>query len=491
MGTDSDVIIGGGGPVGLWLAGELRLAGVSVTVLEKIPERGPYTRGMVMHARTLEVLAMRAMAEIPVAQGRKVPKFHFGMLPSLVDFSVLDTQFPLCPGLSATDAGGPVRAPGHRSRRYHAARVYRHGRDAGRVVRADPGRTPDGPRTFEARYAVGCDGAHSTVRKTAGIDFPGTGDTLFGYVGDITLADPPEHGTVAIAGPGGSLLVAPLPQAGRFRFAGFDPNDQDPGTALTPERLRESVIRAAGRDYGMRDPASLSRFGNATRQAADYQSGRVLLAGDAAHMHLPTGGVGLNVGVQDAMNLGWKLASVIQGRAPGELLGTYNAERHPVGAALLQNTLAQTALITAFSSESLALREVLADLINRTPELSRELAGLQSGLDVAYPAVSDDAHPLTGRRVPDLPSEGGTVFSHLASGRALLLSFAGADDLPSASGFAAARGILARAAGSWPGQDKVAVALVRPDGYVAWASDEADDEDTVAALTEFGVSFTD
>jgi 2-polyprenyl-6-methoxyphenol hydroxylase-like FAD-dependent oxidoreductase len=486
----SDVIIVGAGPVGTWLAGELRLAGASVTILERTPERGLYTRGMGVHARTLEVLAMRGMAEVPVGQGRKVPKFHYGMLPGLVDFSVLDTQFPFVLAYPqqmledwferrAVDLGATVL-------RGHAVTDVTQDQSSVRV-RAD---TPDGPRTFAARYAVGCDGARSTVREAAGIDFPGTDSTLFGYVGDVTLGDPPEHGTAAIAGHGGSLIVAPLPGSGRFRLGGFDPNDQEPGATLTPERLRASVIRAAGRDFGLRDPASLSRFGNATRQAASYQAGRVLLAGDAAHMHLPTGGVGLNVGVQDAMNLGWKLGAVVQGRAPEELLGSYHAERHPVGAELLRSTLAQTALITAFSAEGLALRQVLADLITSTPELSRKLAETQSGLSVAYLA-GPGAHPLTGRRVPDLAAEDGTVFGHLAGGSALLLNFAGAGRLPSASEFAAGRGILVRSGGRWPGQDKVAAALIRPDGYVAWAGDEGDgsDADAVAALTSFGVRF--
>jgi 2-polyprenyl-6-methoxyphenol hydroxylase-like FAD-dependent oxidoreductase len=443
---------------------------------------------MVVHARTLEVLAMRAMATVPLTRGRELSKFHYGMLPSLLDFGVLDTDFPFVlayPQQMLEDLF-ERRAVGLGATVLRGHTVTGLTQDESSVlVQAD---TPEGPRTFAARYAVGCDGAHSTVREAAGIDFPGSDDTLFGYVGDATLAHRPEQGTAVIAGPGGSLIAAPLPGTGTYRLAGFDPHDQGPGDALTPERLRRSVIRAAGRDFGMRDVTSLSRFGNATRQAADYQAGRVFVAGDAAHMHLPTGGVGLNVGVQDAMNLGWKLGAVVRGDAPEDLLRSYHAERHPVGAALLRSTLAQTALITAFSAETVALRQLLADLIKTTPELSRELASAQSGLDVAYPAAGPGDHPLTGQRMPDLTTDRGSVFSDLASGRALLLNFAGPGALPLATEAAGQHGILVRAAESWPGQ-KIAVVLVRPDGYVAWASEEAYDEEAAAAISGFGVTF--
>lgn len=484
----ADVIIAGAGPAGLWLAAELRLAGVTVTVLERTSERSAFTRGMGMHARTLEVLAMRSMADIPLEHGRKMPKWHFGMLPAMVDFGVLDTMFPFV-----------LAYP----QRLLEELLERHAIDLGATVLrgyAVSGVTQDNssvhvqaesngsPQTFEASYAVGCDGAGSTVRKSAGIAFPGTDATLFGYLGDVSLDNPPERGAAVVASPGGALVVAPLPEAGRFRVAGFDPDDQEPGDTLTAERLRDSVIRAAGHDFGIHDPSWLSCFGNATRQAADYRTGRVLLAGDAAHMHLPTGGVGLNVGIQDSMNLGWKLAAVVQGRAPGELLSSYHAERHPVGATLLTSTLAQTALIAAFTREGLALREKLASLIDRIPELSRQLALELSGLDIAYRPTASPAHPLTGSRVPDLPTDDGTVFGNLTAGRALLLSFVGPSVPQDAAEAAAALGIPVRLA-KWPGHEKVAAALIRPDGYVSWASDEPADNQLITALNAFGVRF--
>jgi 2-polyprenyl-6-methoxyphenol hydroxylase-like FAD-dependent oxidoreductase len=486
----SDVIIAGAGPTGLWLAAELRLAGVAATVLERSPERGTFTRGMGVHARTLEVLAMRCMADIPLSRGRVMPRWHFGMLPSMVDFSALDSRYPFVlaypqPLLEellerhAIDLGATVL------RGYAVSAVTQDGSSV-RVLAEGPG----GPKVFEGGYAVGCDGAGSTVRKAAGIAFPGTDATLFGYLGDVTLDNPPERGSAVIASQGGALIIAPLPAGGRYRVAGFDPHDQGPGDTLTPERLRDSVVRAAGHDFGLRDPSWLSRFGNATRQAAAYRAGRVLLAGDAAHMHLPTGGVGLNVGIQDSMNLGWKLAAVAQGRAPDDLLSTYHDERHPVGAALLTSTRAQTALIAAFTAEGLALREKLAGLIDSVPEFSRQLAWELSGLDVAYPPATTPAHPLTGTRVPDFRVEDSTVFRHLTRGRALLLNFTGRPGaLGAAAEFADALGIPARVAGPWPGHDKLAAALIRPDGYVWWATDQPSGDDVISALTAAGIRF--
>jgi 2-polyprenyl-6-methoxyphenol hydroxylase-like FAD-dependent oxidoreductase len=408
------------------------------------------------------------------------------MLPSLVDFSVLDTQFPFVlaypqPLLEdllerrATELGAAVL-------RGHTVTGLSQAESSVRIEAAGP----SGSRVFTAGFAVGCDGAGSAVRQAAGIGFPGTDSTLFGYLGDVTLDDPPELGTVAIAGRGGALIIAPLP-GGRFRVSGFDPRDQDPDMALTIDRLRASVQRAAGRDFGLRDATWTSRFGNATRQAETYRAGRVLLAGDAAHMHLPTGGVGLNVAIQDAMNLGWKLAAVTQNRAPGGLLDTYQAERHPVGAGLLKTTLAQTALIAAFSPEGLALRDVLADLMNRTPGMSAHLAADLSGLALSYPPADPAAHPLTGQRAPDLPLDGTSLFHLLTDARAVLLDFHGTLDLAAKS--AREIGITTRTAGAWPGQHGVAAAIIRPDGYVWWATDHATDDTVIAALRALGTRF--
>jgi 2-polyprenyl-6-methoxyphenol hydroxylase-like FAD-dependent oxidoreductase len=483
---DAEVVIAGAGPAGLWLAGELRLAGVPTIVLERTEARGPYTRGLGVHARTLEALAMRGVADTPVKQGRKMPRWHFGMLPSLVDFSILDTPFPFVlaypqPLLEnllerrATELGAAVL-------RGHTVTGLSQDESSVRIETSGP----SGTRVFVASFAVGCDGAGSTVRKAAGIGFPGTDSTLFGYLGDVTLDAPPEHGTVTIASRGGTLIIAPLP-GGRFRVSGFDPQDQDPEVALTIDRLRASVQRAAGRDFGMRDATWTSRFGNATRQAAAYRAGRVFLAGDAAHMHMPAGGVGLNVGIQDAMNLGWKLAAVAQNRAPGELLDTYHTERHPVGASLLKNTLAQTALIAAFSPEGLALRDVLADLMSRTPGMSAHLAADMSGLALSYPPADPAAHPLTGQRAPDLPVGATSLFHLLADGRALLLDFHGTLDQAAKS--ARDLGITTHAADAWPGQHGVAAAIIRPDGYVWWATGHATEDTVSAALCALGTHF--
>jgi 2-polyprenyl-6-methoxyphenol hydroxylase-like FAD-dependent oxidoreductase len=518
--SPSKVIIVGAGPVGLWLAGELRLAGVETTVLERTAARSPFTRGLGMHARTLEVLAMRSAATVPLAAGRRMPKWHFGMLSSLLDFSVLDTEYPFvlaypqplledllerrAVGLGATvlrghtvtgiaqdETGGAVTVTASVATDLaDAAGSESQNRGTG----TEPG---DGSAVmFDAAFVVGCDGAGSTVRKAAGIAFPGTDSTFFGYLADVTLDNPPELATVSAFSPGGALIVAPLP-GGRYRVAGFDPAEQDPDTVLTEERLRASVTRATdGNDFGLRDATWLSRFGSAARQAERYRAGRVLLAGDAAHMHFPTGGVGLNVGIQDAMNLGWKLAAVVQGRAPQALLDSYQAERHPIGTALLENTLAQTALIATFTPEGLALRTYLSRLLDATPALSARLAGDLSGLDIAYAPADPHAHPLTGRRAPNLPLGEADLFETMRDARAVLLDFTGTETgsgsgvANAAAQHAAQRGIAVRAAEPWPGHEKTAAALIRPDGFVAWATDDASDGDAfVAALNEFGVTF--
>ncbi|USX53357.1 FAD-dependent monooxygenase [Lentzea sp. HUAS12] len=394
-----DVVIVGAGPTGLWLAGELRLGGASVVVLETRPERDENSKALTIHPRTLEVLDCRGVVEPFLAEGLRIPNGHFGGLPDRMDFSVLDTPYPFTLALPQARTEELLQ---HRAVELGA--VIRRGC---RVIGMAPsGVELAGGEVVAGRYVVGCDGTRSTVREAAGIDFPGTDATTWGWLGDVVLDSPPGRGFANVAGPRGGLMVVPLP-GGVHRIVGGDPGGGRRGE-LTFDELRTTVRAIAGTDYGMRDPMWLSRFGNATRQAAVYRSGAVLLAGDAAHMHFPTGGVGMNVGIQDAHNLGWKLAAVVTGRADDALLDTYHAERHPVGADLLRHTRAQTALMTAYSPEGQALRAVVSGLIASAPDMSRELAERLSGLDVAY---------ATGRRVPEqrLP-DGGTLFARLRGG---------------------------------------------------------------------------
>jgi len=397
-----DVVIVGAGPVGLWLAGELRLGGASVTVLETRGERDPNSKALTVHPRTIEIFDCRGIAAPFLAEGLRIPNGHFGGLPDRMDFAALGTPYPFTLAL-----------PQARTEELLEARADRMGATIRRgcevVGLAGAGVELADGTVVEARYVVGCDGTRSTVRAAAGIDFSGTDATTWGWLGDVVLDVPPERGFASFAGAAGGLMVVPLP-GGIHRLVGGDPGTDRPEWPgeFTLDELRATVRRIAGTDFGMRDPVWLSRFGNATRQAAAYRRGTVLLAGDAAHMHFPTGGVGMNVGIQDAHNLGWKLAAVVTGHADETLLDTYHEERHPVGADLLEHTRAQTALITAYTPEGRALRAVLSGLIAAAPDMSRELAERLSGLSVAYE---------TGKRVANLEfPDGSTLFERLRTG---------------------------------------------------------------------------
>lgn len=393
-----------------------------------------------------------------------------------MDFGVLGTPFPFTLALpqARTEAllEEHARAAGARILRGH--RVTGLTGDEEGVTVEVAGRPP-----VRAAYVVGCDGTRSVVRDAAGIAFPGTEATTWGWLGDLVLDDPPP-GPVSVSGPAGALMVVPLPD-GVHRIVGGDPEGSRPGRpgALTPEELRAKVVAVSGGDYGLRDPRWLSLFGNATRQAERYRSGRVLLAGDAAHMHFPTGGVGLNVGLQDAFNLGWKLAAVVTGRAPDALLDTYHDERHPVGADLLASTRAQTAPMTGHSPEGQALRALLSGLIAELPELSRTLAERVSALSVACPAGG--GHRLAGTRAPDLVLGGTRLFTLLRPGRHVLLDLSGR--IRPAGGVARHRAPLSVPHEGWAG---VAAALVRPDGHVAWASDDPDADPRPAVAGRWG-----
>jgi 2-polyprenyl-6-methoxyphenol hydroxylase-like FAD-dependent oxidoreductase len=453
---DPQVIVVGAGPVGLWLACELALAGVDVTVLERSAQRSPYSRALGLHARTIEVLAMRGMQEPFLADGIPVSNWHFGLLPSRPDLRPLDTPYPfmLAYPQERTEHLMETRAAelGVRIRRGHAVNGLTQ--DDSSVTVDVTG--PSGNYTLSAPFLVGCDGAGSTVRKAAGIDFPGTDASVFGYLGDVMLDDPPSSGPVNLNGPEGALIVVPVP-GGRYRVTGYDPANQDPSTPLTLDELRATTIRVAGTDFGMRDPVWLSRFSNATRIAAAYRDRRVLLAGDAAHMHFPAGGVGLNVGVQDAMNLGWKLAATIRGDAPDGLLDSYTTERHPIGARVLDWTRAQVAVMRP-SRSSRAIESILRDLI-ATRDGATYFADRVWNVSLRYDL--GDEHPLVGRSCPDFELDDGTrVGELLRAGRGLLLDFDRAlQPLDRVTH-------VAHDAKDRLGLDAV---LVRPDGVVAWA----------------------
>ncbi|MDN5852735.1 MAG: FAD-dependent monooxygenase [Actinomycetia bacterium] len=264
---------------------------------------------------------------------------------------------------------------------------------------------------------------------------------------------------------------------GFHRFVGVDAHGQDAATTeLGFDEFRSAIARIAGSDFGMRDPVWLSRFGNATRQAATYRTGRVMLAGDAAHMHFPTGGVGMNVGLQDAMNLGWKLAAVVNGVGGVGLLDSYHRERHPVGTDLLENSLAQTAVIAGVSHSGLGLRAFLNRLIGSCPELSRTLAERLAALHVSYPPEDPSAHAAVGRRAPNLGATDSDLFQSLRPGKPVLVSSAdGPVDVD------AELSVVRQAAadGEKPDWLPVEAALIRPDGHVAWATDSAVGADEV------------
>ena len=384
-----------------------------------------------------------------------------------MDFGALDTPYPFTLALPqarteelleehALEAGADIRR-GHRVPASPRTRTERPWR-----CPAPKARTPCAPRTPSAATAPGVPCA-----RPPGSTSPAPTPT-WGWLGDVVLDTPPEGAAYAASGPKGGVMVVPMP-GGIHRIVGgdTDSNGPDHPGELTLDALRAKVTRIAGTDFGMRDPSWLSRFGNATRQAASYRKGRVLLAGDAAHMHFPAGGVGLNVGLQDATNLGWKLAATLAGSAPDGLLDSYHSERHPVGADLLISTRAQTALINAHSAEGQDLRALLSELIATVPEFSRNLAERLSAIGVAYPPLAP-GHPLTGHRAPNLELADGTdLFTALHSGRHVLLGFAGTP--------APMPGALTRAASrpcTRPAWSTVHTALIRPDGHVARASDD-------------------
>jgi 3-(3-hydroxy-phenyl)propionate hydroxylase len=472
-GMDADVVIAGAGPTGLMLACELRLAGVDVVVAERLAERTGESRAGGIHSRTLEVLDQRGVLDRFLAEGELQPVGHFSGLYLDFDESESRHPYPLMILQSAVERLLEEWATELGVRMCWSSEVSGIRQD-GTGVTVDLGAAG----ALRARYLVGCDGGRSSVRKLAGIDFPGTEPTMTALIGDVELPDLPEDYVWVRRRPAGDYsAIAFEPGWYRVITSEYDrvPDRDEP---VTFEQLRDSLIRVAGTDFGMREPRWVSRFTDAARQAARYRAGRVLLAGDAAHIHFPAGGQGLNTGVQDAVNLGWKLAAVVRGQAPESLLDSYHAERHPVGERVLHNTRAQSALVRP-GAQTDALREVFGSLMV-FDDVNRHLRHMLNALDIRYPVDGD--HPLEGRRVPDADLDTGQgptyLYELLHHARPVLLDLRGSAEVAAAVKGWADRVDLVEARSEdehWvvPGIGPIpapAALLVRPDGHVAWAA---------------------
>lgn len=478
--TDHSVVIAGGGPTGMMLAAELALAGTDVLVVERRDSHeldGSRSGGL--HSRTIEVLDQRGVSDRFLAEGQQHPAAGFAYIPlELGDFP---TRHNYLLALWQRDferiMAGWITELGVSIRRSCDVIGLRQD-DAGVDLDLSTG------SSLRADYLVGCDGGRSLVRKAAGIDFPGHGPSVSFVIAEVEMTETPELGVRPEGG--GIGPVDPQSPGGPYRLA-LKEDGVDHAGEPTLDDLRATLVRLCGRDFGVHSPSWISRFTDATRQAAAYRSGRVLLAGDSAHIHFPMGGQGLNIGVQDAVNLGWKLAQVVAGTSPETLLDTYHDERHPIAERVLHNTMAQVALTTADDRHP-ALRETMAELL-AMDEPRRNIAGMISGLDVHYDL--GDGHPLLGRRMPDLDittADGATrVFELLHDAQPVLLNFAergGFDISPWAD---RVRLVDSGYDGSWELPVIGAVpapraVLVRPDGHVAWIGALAD-ADLPGALT--------
>jgi len=462
----------------MMLAAELALAKVDVVVVERRPDHElAGSRAGGLHARTIEVLDQRGAADRFLEAGQTVQVASFGS--TVLDMSDFPSRHPYTLALWQSEI-----------ERIMAAWVaelavkIRHGCEVVGFEQDDAGVHVElaAGETLRGKYLVGCDGGRSRVRKLAGIDFPGWEASRSNLIAEVEMADEPEVGLRNDAS--GVQAIGPIEHGYRVVLteAGVGSGE------ATMDELRAALVRVYGTDFGAHSPVWISRFTDATRQAAAYRSGRVLLAGDAAHIHYPAGGQGLSLGVQDAVNLGWKLAQVIKGTSVDGLLDTYFAERHPVTARALRYTMAQTAL-QRHDDRVQALIEVLTD-VTAMDGPRRHLAGLVSGLDVHYDL--GDGPPLLGRRMPDLDlADGRRVFELLHDARPVLLNF-GAPGLQ--------RETVTSVDASYTGEWELPVlgvvsppsaVLVRPDGYVAWVGNGTSAGLDEALTAWFGVEGLD
>ena len=458
----ADVIVVGAGPTGLMLAGELALAGVRCRVLERRDGQPNITRAFGVHARTLELLDARGLADRLVPHGVVIRQI--APVPGVsLDLRELGTRYPmvLMVPQSGTEHLLEEWVTGLGVEICYGADVVAMRQDPGGVDLDVDG--PAGVRTERARYVVGCDGGHSAVRRFAGIDFVGKQYETHILLADVHLAVPPEDAFFVRTNTDGAVLVIPFGDSW-FRVIAWDRRRQDVPLQrpLDLQEVRDAFDRIAGTDFGMGEARWSSRFLSERRQARHYRAGRVFLAGDAAHVHSPLGGQGMNTGIQDAVNLGWKLGAAVHGWAAPGLLDSYEAERHPVGAAVLKITDAFNQLVLGGGRVVQALRQFVVRQLFRLGWTRRTLAGRMTGVGIAYPHRRGE-NALVGRRMPDVDCAEGRLYALLRAGRFVLLDTTG----------------TAAGAGAW--SDRVVTAsaapvpglpprvLVRPDGYVAWA----------------------
>ena len=493
--TNHSVVIAGGGPTGLMLAGELALAGVDVVVVERRPNQElSGSRALGISSRTIEVLDQRGIADRFLSAGQIAQITGFAV--TRLDISDFPTRHNY--GLALRQKY-IERILAEWVKELEVPILY--DREITGFVQHDDRvdiTLVDG-ESLRAQYLVGCDGGRSLVRKTAGIDFPGWDATTSNILAEVEMTETPPYGVHR--SPAGVYAF------GRefYEIKGTEIIYKDIGPigVMVPEPnpnstseptlddLRKLLIEVCGTDFGVHNPTWISRFTDATRQAAQYRKGRVLLAGDAAHIHSPIGGQGLSAGVQDAVNLGWKLAQVVNGVSPGMILDTYHAERHPVAARILKNTMAQVALHRE-DDRTLAVREIVGELL-KMEEPRKYMAGMMSGLDIRYDL--GEGHPLLGRRMPDLDvvTANGPrrVFSFLHHARPVLINFRAQGTIDVGAWSDRVQYVDAKYDGKWelPVIGDVAApaaVLVRPDGYVAWVGEGTDKGLREALGTWFG-----